>query len=85
MNVRVLTLDDVPDELLFECGLTRGGASAESYHCAELTAVLLPTVQVIGPSRRKLNRDVLINILDGFRHGRNIPPWRCSMSQRQTN
>jgi hypothetical protein len=74
MKLRVLTLDDVTDELLSECGLTRGGASTESYHCTEPTAVLLPTAKVIGPTRRKLNRDTLVNILNGFRHGHSIPP-----------
>jgi hypothetical protein len=54
MSIRVLTLDDITDELLAECGLTRGGASTESYQCAEPTAVLLPTAKVIGPPRRKL-------------------------------
>ena len=70
----MLTLDDVTDELLAECGLTRGAASTESYRCAEPTAVLLPTAKVIGPTRRKLNHDTLVNILNGFRHGHSIPP-----------
>jgi hypothetical protein len=74
MSVRILTLDDVTDDLLAECGLNRGAASAPSYRCAEPTAVLLPTAKVIGPGRRKLNRDVLVNILNGFRQGHNIPP-----------
>lgn len=74
MGVRILTLDDVTDDLLAECGLTRVAASTASYHCAEPTAVLLPTARVIGPARRKLNRDVLVNILSGFRPGHSIPP-----------
>jgi ParB-like nuclease domain len=75
MTVRVLTLDDVPDELLAECGLIRGGAAAESYRCNDKLAVLIPTTEVIGPSaRRKLNRDTLANILNGFRQGHAIQP-----------
>jgi RHS repeat-associated protein len=74
MSVRILTLDDVTDNLLAEYGLTRGAASSASYHCAEPTAVLLPIAKVIGPVRRKLNRDVLASILNGFRHGHSIPP-----------
>jgi hypothetical protein len=74
MKLRVLTLDDVTDELLAECGLTRGAASTESYSCAEPTAVLLPTNKVIGPTRRKLNHDTLVNILNGFRYRHSIPP-----------
>ena len=73
-KLRVLTLDDVTDELLAECALARGGASAKSYRCAEPTAVLLPADKVIGPQRRKLNRDTVVNILNGFRHGHSIPP-----------
>jgi hypothetical protein len=49
MRVRVLSLDDVTDELMAECGLIRGAALTESYCCTELTAVLLPTAKVIGP------------------------------------
>ena len=48
MKLRVLTLDDVTDELLAECGLTRGAASTASYRCTETTAVLMPTAKVIG-------------------------------------
>jgi hypothetical protein len=70
MKLRVLTLDDVTDELLAECGLVRGAASTASYRCTEPTTVLLPTAKVIGPPRRKLNH----NILNGFRHGHSIPP-----------
>jgi hypothetical protein len=82
----VLTLDDVTDELLAECGLTRGAASTESYRCAEPTAVLLPTNKVSGPPRRKLNHDALVNILNGFRNGHTASHlWKCSMRQRQTN
>ena len=36
--------------------------------------MLLPIAKVIGPVRRKLNRDVLASILNGFRHGHSIPP-----------
>jgi hypothetical protein len=49
MKVRVLTLDDAPDHLLAECGLTRGGASTPSYHCTDPAHVLIPTAEVIGP------------------------------------
>jgi hypothetical protein len=74
VGLRILMLDDVTDELLAECGLTRGAASTESFCCAEPTAVLLPTKKMIGPVGRKLNRDTLVKILTGFRYGHSIPP-----------
>ena len=53
MNVRVLTLDEITDDLLTECGLRRGAAAAPNYRCIDSMAVLVPTADIIGPSRRK--------------------------------
>lgn len=62
------------DELLAECGLSRGGARAPSYRCAECAAVLIPTLDVVGPTRRKFYHDDRAKSLRGFRDGDRIPP-----------
>jgi hypothetical protein len=64
---RLLTLDSVPDDLLAECGLHRGGATEPSYRCSDPAAVLVPLAEVTGPFNRKLNREALASILQGFR------------------
>jgi hypothetical protein len=71
---RPLTLTEVPDELLDECGLRRGGAATPSYHCADAAAVLVSITEVIGPMHRKLNREALASILRGFRDRSDIAP-----------
>jgi hypothetical protein len=71
---RELTLDDVPDDLLAECGLRRGGASTSAYQCTDPDAVLVALSVLTGPSHRKLNRDDLAKILRGFKDGDAIPP-----------
>jgi hypothetical protein len=73
MSVRMLTLEDVPDHLLVECGLTRGEATGKSYHCTDKEVALIPTVEVHGSPRRMLNRVSLAKILKGFRDGDSIP------------
>jgi len=73
MNRRTLTLDCVPDDLLAECGLRPGGASAPSYRCTDVSAILVPVASVIGRMDRKLNRDDLARILRGFRDGAPMP------------
>jgi hypothetical protein len=74
MGRRLLTLDDVPDELLSECGLQRGAARTAAYHCMDTTAELLPIAKMLGPPGRQLNRDALARILQGFRERATLPP-----------
>src|SRR5271155_700837 len=58
-----LTLEDVPDDLLVECRLTRGGATGKSYRCPDKEAVLIPTVEVQGPPYRMLSP---LSLTDGI-------------------
>lgn len=74
MNRRLLTLDGVPDDLLAECGLVRGGASTVSYCCTDPSAVLVPIVEITGPEHRKLNEDAVRSLLQGIRDGAVLPP-----------
>jgi hypothetical protein len=74
MKMRVLTLDGVTGELLAECGLACGGATEESYRCTDKMAVSILTTSVHGPEQRKLNRDVVVSLLIGYRPDHAIPP-----------
>jgi hypothetical protein len=71
MDKGPLSLDDVPDELLAECGLRRAGATTAHYPCGDTRAELILIEQVIGPVR-KLNRDRLALILRAFSKGCDI-------------
>lgn len=46
---RALTLSKIPDSMLVEYGLRRGGATAISYRCADPNAVLEPLAEISGP------------------------------------
>jgi hypothetical protein len=70
---RPLTLDDVPDELLAEVGLSRGCAPGASYRCSDPGAFLVPLAEVVGPAR-KLNREALRSFLCAVRDGIARPP-----------
>jgi excisionase family DNA binding protein len=74
LNRRPLTLDDVPDELLAECGLRRGGMTASSYRCTDPAAVLVPVAEITGPMQRKLNEDALRSLLRAVRDRVPLPP-----------
>jgi hypothetical protein len=74
MQRRPLTLPVVPDELLTDCGLRRGGAAAPSYRCGRAGAVLVAVTDIVAPVGRMLNREALADILRGFRDGDEIPP-----------
>jgi hypothetical protein len=47
--LRVLTIDDIPDELFADYGLRRGGAVAPSYRCTDPQAVLVPVTELTAP------------------------------------
>ena len=74
MNRRPLTLDDVPDKLLAEYGLRRGAATGPSYRCTDPAGALVPLIEVIGPTHRKLNEEALRSLLRGVRDGADLPP-----------
>ena len=65
---RVLTLDNVPDDLLTEYERWRGAADAASYLCTDPLAALVPIAEITTPVR-KLNTDVLRSLLRGIRDG----------------
>jgi hypothetical protein len=69
-----LTLDGVPDYLLAEIGLRRGGATEASYRCADSLAVLVPLVEISGPKDRLLNEDRLRDMLRGVHERSPLPP-----------
>lgn len=62
----------ISDELLAECGLVRGAAGATSYRCTDPAALYLPLANMIVPQGRKLNEEVIRQILRGFRDGDDI-------------
>jgi hypothetical protein len=74
LNRRPLTLDGVPDELLAEFGLRRGGATLPSYRWADAAAVLVPLADITGPLQRKLNEESVRSLLRGIRDGADLPP-----------
>lgn len=69
---RILTLDDIPDDLFAEYGLRRRGAVASSYHCSSPQAILVPIADITAPVR-KLNPDALRSLLYGVREGADLP------------
>jgi hypothetical protein len=73
MRQRSLTLHDVPDDLLAEVGLARGGATTVSYSCTDAAAFLTTLGELVGPIRM-LNREALVSILCGIRDGTALPP-----------
>ena len=68
----VLTLDNVPDDLLTEYERWRGAADAASYLCTDPLAALVPIAEITTPVR-KLNTDVLRSLLRGIRDGDCLP------------
>jgi len=73
MARRELTLTEITDELLAECGLCRRGATAQSYRCTDPGAVLVPIGDILAKPRA-VNPEALRRILRGFRDGDDIPP-----------
>jgi hypothetical protein len=74
----------ISDELLAECGLARGAARATSYRCTDPAAVYVPLGNMIVPQGRKLNEDVVRQILRGFRDGDDIAPVEAFYEPRTT-
>ncbi len=70
---RSLTLDDIPNNLLAEYGLQRGGATVPSYRCTNPQAILVPIAEITAPVR-KLNECTLRCLLRGIHDGDDIPP-----------
>ena len=70
---RTLDVDEITDALLADCGLRRGSVTTQSYRCTDVSAVLVPTRDVVTTSRA-MNREDLVRILKGFRDSDDIPP-----------
>jgi hypothetical protein len=73
MRRRPLTLDDVPDVLLAELGMSPDWAAGGSYRCADSAAFLTPLADLVAPTR-KLNREALTLLLTAIRDGTALPP-----------
>lgn len=71
----------IPDELLVECGLVRGSATARSYRCSDPQALYLPLSSMIVPQGRMLDTAKLKQILCGFRDGDDIAPVEAFYEQ----
>ncbi len=72
-QLRPLTLDYIPDELLSEYALRRGAATEPSYRSTDPQSVLAPVAEITVPVR-KLNEDALRSLLHSVRDGDSLPP-----------
>jgi hypothetical protein len=70
---RPLTLQRIPDELLAEYGLRRGGMTRSSYRSSDPNAVLVSLAEIDGPQVRNLNEQAVPDLLRAIRDDAPIP------------
>jgi hypothetical protein len=69
-----LDIDEVPDSLIAQMGLSGIAATATSYHCTDPAAVSVRLDELIVPKARMLELKTVTDILEGVRDGANIEP-----------
>jgi hypothetical protein len=68
-----LSLGDVPNEMLIECGLSRGAVEGSSCRCAEPDAIFVPLADLIVPGMRDLSEGRVRRLLCAVRDQVELP------------